>query len=79
MSRSTKLAVVRLPRRKPAGGIAAVRRGFPAWIDAEQGHAFSAARPFHVSSRVRDGLVLRVVSTHQPGRLQPSTHVRGSR
>jgi hypothetical protein len=53
-----KVAAARLPPRKSA--TAAVRRGFPAWIDAgEQGGAFAAKKK--VMPRVRDGLVLRTV------------------
>lgn len=55
-----KVTAARIPLRKSAGG-AATRRGFPAWIDAgERGISFSAART--VMPRVRDALVLRVVS-----------------
>jgi len=79
MSGPTKITAARLPLRKSGAGSLAASGGFPAWIDAEQGLAFSVARPVHVSSRVRDGLVLRVVTSHQPGRLRPSTHVRASR
>lgn len=64
-----------LPRKAAMSASVASRRSFPAWIDAsEHGVAFSAA----VTSRVRDGLVLRVVgrkmkaaatrkSAHGPG------------
>ena len=55
-----KVTAARIPLRKSAVGALAVRRGFPAWIDAgERGVAFAAKA---VMPRVRDGLVLRVVS-----------------
>lgn len=74
MRRSTKakVAVARVPLRKaaavPAILVAVPRRVYPAWIDAgESGVAFSATT---VTSRVRDGLVLRVVGQKK------SVHVR---
>jgi hypothetical protein len=56
MSRAPKIKMV-AARLLPAK---AARRGFPAWIDAsERGVAFSCTV---VMPRVRDGLVLRMVS-----------------
>ena len=63
MRRTTKVKVsaARIPLRKSAATAATARRAYPAWIDAgERGVAFSAAKT--VMPRVRDGLVLRVVS-----------------
>ena len=67
-----KVAAVRTPLRKAAAVSAVVpaapRRAFPAWIEnGERGIALSATA---VTSRVRDGLVLRVVG------LKKSTHAR---
>lgn len=68
MRRKVKALVTRVAVRKAAiSATPAGRRSFPAWIDAnERIVTFSAAA---VTSRVRDGLVLRVVSkkkTAQP-------------
>ncbi len=63
-----KVAIARVPLRKaalvPAVVAPASRRSFPAWIDADdQAVAFPATA---VTSRVRDGLVLRVVTRAKP-------------
>ena len=67
-----KVAAARIPLRKPAA-----RRAFPAWIDAtERGVAFSAVG---VTPRVRDGLVLRVVSKKLSARTRSSSDGPGAR
>jgi hypothetical protein len=56
-----KVAAARIPLRKSAAVPSAARREFPAWVDAgERGVSFAAAKA--VMPRVRDALVLRVVS-----------------
>jgi hypothetical protein len=79
MRRIAKVTAARLPLRRAATGLAALRRPFPAWIDAEQGLAFSALTGTTVTARVRSGLVLRSVSSPQPKQPRRSDDVRGTR
>jgi hypothetical protein len=75
MRRIAKITAARLPLRKTAVGAAAMRRAFPAWIDAEQGLAFSVTtKPPLVTSRVRAaGLVLRAVTSPKAKRFRSSS------
>ena len=73
-----KVTAARIPLRKPTAAAGGVRRAFPAWIDAgERGVAFSAAKT--VMPRVRDGLVLRVVSKQKRTSQGGSRHGTGAR
>ena len=74
-----KTVAVRVPLRKAAlSASAASRRGFPAWIDAgERGVAFNAATA--VTTRVRDGLVLRVVGKKKSAGSKRSSDAHGAR
>ena len=77
-SPKVKITAARIPLRKSAAVVGAVRREFPAWIDAgERGVAFSAAKT--VMPRVRDGLVLRVVSKGKRPAAGKPTHGAGAR
>jgi hypothetical protein len=68
-----KVAAVRIPLRKSAA-----RHAFPAWIDAtERGVGFAAKKT--VMPRVRDGLVLRVVSKKLSARTRSSSDGPGAR
>ncbi|MSU67516.1 MAG: hypothetical protein CK548_07585 [Opitutia bacterium] len=75
MRRSTKIkvAVARLPVRKtvvvPSALSHPSRRGLPAWIAA-------AAT---VTSRVRDGLVLRAVGVKEKAKVRKPSHGVGAR
>ena len=72
-----KVAAARIPLRKSTAVAAAARRGFPAWIDAgERGVAFSATT---VTPRVRDALVLRVVSKQKHPVARSPHHGAGAR
>lgn len=79
MRRPAKVTSARLPVRRAAAGLAAPRRVFPAWIDAEQGLDFATLAKPGVSARVRSGLVLRAVPSPQPKHLRRSDDVRGTR
>jgi hypothetical protein len=71
-----KALSTRVPLRKAAMSAAALsRRPFPAWIAADEGGVAFSAKPA-VSPRVRDGLVLRLVSKkkHFPARSLPDAH-----
>jgi hypothetical protein len=57
-SAKAKVSAVRASLRQVAAAFA-LRPAFPAWIDAEQGLAFSATV---ATPRVRDSLVLRLVA-----------------
>jgi hypothetical protein len=75
-SNKIKVAIARLPLRKAAAvpAITAIspRRAYPAWIDAgERAVAFPATT---VTSRVRDGLVLRVVGLKKIVRSKKTSH-----
>ena len=85
MRRSAKIKVVlaRVPLRKATTAAvsisapAAPRRVFPAWIDANERGA--AVAPTSVTSRVRDGLVLRVVRQPKPAHVRTPSHGSGAR
>ncbi len=79
MRRIAKVSAAQLPLRRAASGRVAVRRAFPAWIDAEQGLDFAALATPAASSRVRIGLVLRAVPAPQSKQLRRSHNVRGVR
>lgn len=79
MRRTAKIkSVSRIPLRKTATtASAASRRSFPAWIDdSETTATFSATRT--AVPRVRDGLVLRIVSKRKLVERRVS-HATGSR
>lgn len=79
MRRKVKALVTRVPVRKAAtSSSSAARRSFPAWIDAsERGVTFSAAAS--VSTRVRDGLVLRAVAKGKAVQSKKGAHGPGAR
>ncbi|MDB6168918.1 MAG: hypothetical protein JWM88_1782 [Verrucomicrobia bacterium] len=66
-SPKTKVSRVQASLRR-AAAVLALRPSYPAWIDAEQGLAFSATV---ATPRVRDCLVLRLVE-------RPSSHPLGN-
>lgn len=76
---SPKLAVTRVSVRKSAASVTAPvslsRRVFPAWIDDTERSV--APVPAVVTSRVRDGLVLRVVAQKKPAHPRSSAHGAG--
>lgn len=74
MRRAVKIKALatRVPLRKAATSASpAARRGFPAWIDANE---TSVAFPARVMPRVRDGLVLRAVRTKKPAKPENPAH-----
>ncbi len=82
-SATIKVAIARVPLRKATTATFSVstpvasRRAFPAWIDAsERG---TAVAPTSVTSRVRDGLVLRVVRQSKPALVRTPSHGIGAR
>ncbi len=82
MRRIAKITAARLPLRKTVVGAAALHRAFPAWIDAEQGLAFSvtAFPSVAVTPRVRAaGLVLRTISSPKAKRARTSPDAPGGR
>ena len=70
-----KVSAVRASLRKVAAALTA-RRVFPAWIDAEQGIAFPATV---VTPRVRDSLVLRLVTPKKSFPLRNPSYAHGGR
>ena len=78
------LATRSLSRKAVLSASAAARRPFPAWIaDDEAGGVAFPAKAI-VTPRVRDGLVLRVVTKQKPSSEKPasakgSTHEHGAR
>ena len=74
MRRTVKTSSSRAAHRKALPRVAA-RLAPPAWIDAEQGIAFTAL----VSRRVRDGLPLRAMPAKKTVRSKKATHVRSRR
>ena len=72
-STTAKVSAVRASLRQVA---AALRPTFPAWIDADQGLAFSATV---VTPRVRDCLVLRLVEGRKSHSLRHHTYAPGAR
>jgi hypothetical protein len=80
MARTAKITAARLPIRKTAAGASAMRRAFPAWIDADGPRvALPSATPFVVAPRVRAELFLRSVPLTKVKRLPSSSDVRGGR
>lgn len=80
-SAKIKVAVARVPLRKAVSLevplSVAPRRAFPAWIDSAEGGLAVSATP--VTPRVRDGLVLRVVSHKKPVAARSLSHGAGAR
>lgn len=79
MRRNVKVKALstRVPLRKAAmSASAASRRTFPAWIDAEDGAAFSVSA---VSPRVRDALILRTVSKKKSANPRSASDGPGAR
>lgn len=76
MRRSAKVKAVatRVPLRQTVlSASAASRRGFPAWVEADEaGVAFPARRA--ATPRVRDALVLRTVSKKKLSGKRGSSH-----
>ena len=69
-----KALATRMPLRKAAvTASAASRRGFPAWIEADEGAVAFPARAA-ATPRVRDALVLRKVSKKQLSSAKGSRH-----
>ncbi len=54
----------------------ALPRVFPVWIDAEQGVSFSASL---VHPRVRDSLILRLVTPAKPHSPRHASYAHGAR
>ena len=81
MRHAAKISASRLPLRKTVAVATAVRRAFPAWIESDQGPAFSALviSSVGVSARIRDSLVLRSVATARVKRVRSSSDVSGGR
>ncbi|MCX6951444.1 MAG: hypothetical protein NTV51_04555 [Verrucomicrobia bacterium] len=80
-SSKIKIAVARVLVRKPAAAVTtpmAPRRVFPTWIPAT-GRASGPAAATAVTSRVRDGLVLRVVVQQKPAHVRNLSHGSGAR
>jgi hypothetical protein len=72
-----RLSARALKRRSAVSASAAARRAFPAWIDAgDPGIALSAGL---VLPRVRDSLVLRVVSRGTGAKAKGGGHAGGAR
>lgn len=72
-----RLSARALKRRSAVSASVAARRSFPAWIDAgDQGIALSAGL---VLPRVRDALVLRVVSRRKDAKAKGGGHAGGAR
>jgi hypothetical protein len=74
MRRAAKTSAARALTRKAVARLG-VRQTPPAWIDAEQGLAFTAA----VTRRVRDGLPLRAMPAKKIVRTPKAPHVRRRR
>lgn len=75
MRRNVKVNALatRVPLRKAAlSSTPAARRLFPAWIDANEGAAFTAVTP-----RVRQGLILRKVQKKSAGVPRKVSHGPG--
>jgi hypothetical protein len=69
-----KALATRMPLRKTAiTASAASRRGFPAWIEADEGAVAFPAKAAAIP-RVRDGLVLRKVSKKKLSSAKGSRH-----
>lgn len=69
-----KAPATRVPLRKAAvTASAASRRGFPAWIEADEGPVALSVKPAAMP-RIRDGLVLRKVSKKELSSAKGSRH-----
>ena len=73
-SAKAKVSAVQASLRQVAAAFT-LRPAYPAWIDADSGLAFSATI---VTPRVRDSLVLRLVSK-KPHPLRNSSYAHGAR
>lgn len=73
-SAKAKVSAVRKSLREVAAAFA-LRPAFPAWIDSDSGLAFHATV---VTPRVRDSLVLRLVSK-KPHPLRDGSYAHGAR
>jgi hypothetical protein len=74
-----KALATRVPLRKTAmTASAASRRGFPAWIADDEGAVAFPAKTA-VTPRVRDGLVLRIVSKKKVSGAKGSSHANSTR
>jgi hypothetical protein len=74
-SPKNRVSAVQASLRHVAAALA-LRPAFPAWIDAEQGLAFSATI---ATPRVRDCLVLRLVERKKPHPLRNTSYAHGAR
>jgi len=85
MRRTTKvkIAVARVPLRQAATPTvvapAAPRRAFPAWIDANERSVAPVVTAKSATSRVRDGLVLRIVGLKKSAHVRKPSHGAGAR
>ena len=71
MARTAKITAARLPIRKTAAGASAMRRAFPAWLDADGPRiALTNTAPLLVAPRVRAELFLRSVPLTKLKRLR---------
>ena len=62
--------------RQVAAAFNTLRPAYPAWIDADSGLSFSATV---VTPRVRDSLILRLVTPAKPHSLRHASHAHGAR
>lgn len=74
-STKAKVSAVRSSLRQVAAAFA-LHPAYPAWIDADSGLSFSATI---VTPRVRDSLVLRLVTPTKPHSLRHASHAHGAR
>ena len=74
-SSKARVSTVRKSLHQVAAALA-LRPAFPAWIDDEQGLPFSATVAI---PRVRDSLVLRLVSSKKALLLRPASYAHGAR
>ena len=75
-SAKAKVSAVRKSLRQVAAAFNTLRPAYPAWIDADSGLSFSATV---VTPRVRDSLILRLVTPAKPHSLRHASHAHGAR
>ena len=74
-SAKAKVSAVRSSLREVAAAFNTLRPTFPAWVDSDSGLAFHATV---VTPRVRDSLILRLVSK-KPHPLRDGSYAHGAR
>ena len=74
-SAKAKVSAVRKSLREVAAAFNPLRPSFPAWVDSDSGLAFHATV---VTPRVRDSLILRLVSK-KPHPLRDGSYAHGAR